>query len=147
MKLRKKQFPSPRVRRMVLYMLDSASIFCTNTWLPCWYSADKAGMTQLLLRPQLDVLACLSSPKLSAQDDDSVISYLICRVKRYKARTIQACDWKVPLQHGLRQHQPGAWQNMPHSYHVMFVLAEDNHTAPGACPGLAKHALRLKGEW
>lgn len=39
MKLRKKQFPSPRARRMDLYMASSFLILARNTELPDWYSA------------------------------------------------------------------------------------------------------------
>lgn len=39
MKLRKKQLPSPRVRRMLLYCVCRLLILATKTWLPFAYSA------------------------------------------------------------------------------------------------------------
>lgn len=39
MKLLKKQLPSPRARRMDLYMVSSFLILARNTELPDWYSA------------------------------------------------------------------------------------------------------------
>lgn len=60
MKLLKKQLPSPRARRMDLYMVSSFLILARNTELPDWYSAMGSAIigTVHILLPQTTDAGC-----------------------------------------------------------------------------------------